>query len=89
MTQTTEQARTLYECAACKHLYRERPSSCDCFGNAKNEYATLVAVPHAIFEFVKSVAEQKSEKPDYWSSCGQCERNISDAEDLLPTPPEA
>lgn len=40
--------------------------------------------------FVRDVASQKPEKPDYWTSCGQCERNISEAEDLLaalPSPP--
>jgi hypothetical protein len=36
-----------------------------------------------MLEFVREVAQQKPEKPDYWSSCGQCERNISTAEDLL------
>lgn len=33
--------------------------------------------------FVLKVSRQKPEKPDYWSSCGQCEHNISDAEDLI------
>jgi hypothetical protein len=40
-------------------------------------------VPDGLREFVQRVAGQKPEKPDYWSACGQCERNISDAEDLL------
>jgi regulator of replication initiation timing len=34
-------------------------------------------------KFIKEVSEQTPEKPDYWSSCGQCERNISEAEDLI------
>lgn len=33
--------------------------------------------------FAEKVSRQKPEKPDYWSSCGQCEHNISDAEDLI------
>lgn len=33
--------------------------------------------------FIERVAKQKPEKPDYWSSCSQCEHNISDAEDLV------
>lgn len=41
------------------------------------------SVPEGWCEFVARVAAQKPEKPDYWSSCGQCERNASDAEDLL------
>ena len=36
--------------------------------------------------FVVGVSEQTPEKPDYWSSCSQCERNSSDAEDLLELP---
>ena len=39
--------------------------------------------PVAWREFIEQVAKQKPEKPDYWSSCSQCERNINDAEDLL------
>jgi len=45
--------------------------------------------PVAWREFIEQVAKQKPEKPDYWSSCSQCERNINDAEDLLEaTPPQ-
>ena len=33
--------------------------------------------------FLKRISEQKPEKPDYWSSCGQCERNADDAQELL------
>jgi hypothetical protein len=36
-----------------------------------------------LLEFVREVAQQKPEKPDYWSSCGQCASNISQASDLL------
>lgn len=36
--------------------------------------------------FVIKVSEQTPEKPDYWSSCGQCEHNSSNAEDLLELP---
>lgn len=35
---------------------------------------------------VKSISGQAPEKPDYWASCGQCERNISDAEELAAIP---
>jgi hypothetical protein len=34
-------------------------------------------------EFASRLAKQVPEKPDYWCSCGQCERNISDAQDEL------
>jgi hypothetical protein len=33
--------------------------------------------------FVAKIAVQKPEKPDYWSSCGQCENNIREADELL------
>ena len=37
----------------------------------------------AVMEFVKDVSEQGESKPDYWSSCGQCESNTRNAEDLI------
>lgn len=46
--------------------------------------AHKAAVPEQVADFIKQVAKQEPEKPDYWSSCGQCEHNISSAEDLLP-----
>ena len=36
--------------------------------------------------FVLQVSRQTPEKPDYWSSCGQCERNAGEAEELLDPP---
>ena len=35
-------------------------------------------------ELVKNISRQEPEKPDYWSSCSQCQRNIEDAQELLP-----
>lgn len=32
---------------------------------------------------IAEISTQKPEKPDYWSSCGQCDRNISQCEDAL------
>jgi len=34
-------------------------------------------------DFAKKIAEQTPEKPDYWSSCSQCEYNSGDAEEAL------
>lgn len=34
-------------------------------------------------ELVRDIAGQKPEKPDYWSSCGQCESNIGRAQEVL------
>lgn len=36
-----------------------------------------------MMSFVKDISEQRPEKPDYWSSCSQCDRNIDNARDLL------
>lgn len=33
--------------------------------------------------FVERIAKQKPEKPDYWTECGQCGRNSSDADDII------
>jgi hypothetical protein len=38
-------------------------------------------------ELVERISKQKPEKPDYWSSCGQCDRNIDDAQEALSTSP--
>lgn len=56
---------------------------------ARNKRAQSGAVPTEWHEFVERVSKQKPEKPDYWSSCGQCEHNISDAEDLIAAAPQA
>lgn len=48
--------------------------------NANSRQARLTGAER---EFIERVAKQKPEKPDYWSSCSQCEHNISDAEDLV------
>jgi hypothetical protein len=33
--------------------------------------------------FITDISKQKPEKPDYWSSCGQCENNIDVAEGII------
>lgn len=48
------------------------------------EMAEAIRVKDAL---LSKIAKQTPEKPDYWSSCGQCERNISDAEEALTAPP--
>lgn len=49
--------------------------------------APAPAVPQGWRDFLTELSKQKPEKPDYWSSCGQCERNSSTAEDLLAATP--
>lgn len=51
------------------------------------ERTALAAMVERQREFLAQVAKQIAEKPDYWSSCGQCERNSSDAEDLIELTP--
>ena len=36
-----------------------------------------------LLEFVQKIKEQTPEKPDYWSSCSQCEHNSNEGEDIL------
>jgi len=33
--------------------------------------------------FIERISKQKPETPDYWATCGQCERNIDEAQDLV------
>lgn len=40
----------------------------------------------AVLSFVETVRGQKPEKPDYWSSCGQCQNNSDVAIDLCEAP---
>lgn len=46
-------------------------------------FAQIGKIELSMVQFIQDVAQQKPEKPDYWSACGQCERNISRAEDLI------
>jgi hypothetical protein len=67
------------DCPACT-----TPPSAD---HVRDEAVTW---PQDVRHFLADVSQQEPEKPDYWSSCGQCERNIDRAGDLLdaaPTPP--
>ena len=50
------------------------------------QLAALAEQNEKMRAFVIKVSEQTPEKPDYWSSCGQCEHNSSNAEDLLELP---
>lgn len=39
-------------------------------------------IDNEVKEFIDDVAQQIPEKPDYWSSCGQCDCNIDRAEEI-------
>ena len=45
-------------------------------------------VPESFVEFIKGIAQQEPEKPDYWNRCSQCQMNIDDAEELLEAAPQ-
>lgn len=55
----------------------------DCCNAAKERIADLECRVEQLKLFAQDIANQTPEKPDYWSSCGQCERNISYADDVL------
>lgn len=50
---------------------------------ASNELFATPENEREAYEFILRVSKQTPEKPDYWCSCGQCERNESDAEDII------
>ena len=52
-----------------------------------DQHNNAPAVPEGWRDFLTELSKQKPEKPDYWSSCGQCERNSSTAEDLIAATP--
>jgi hypothetical protein len=54
----------------------------------KQQLAEALAACKAKDAFIEKVAKQTPEKPDYWSPCGQCEHNSSEAEDLLAIHPD-
>lgn len=45
--------------------------------------AELTKQRDELIELLERISKQEPERPDYWSTCGQCERNISDAEDAV------
>ncbi|WP_417070760.1 hypothetical protein [Niveibacterium terrae] len=47
------------------------------------EARELAAEAGSLREFVKKISDQIPEKPDHWSMCGQCDRNIGEAEDII------
>lgn len=57
---------------------------CNCNECARKFYQPPAPSPvSGADEFIRDVAAQKPEKPDYWSACGQCERNAERAQDIL------
>ncbi|MCL4627486.1 hypothetical protein [Burkholderia multivorans] len=52
-------------------------------GRIHENIRKLKAALEAAAAFIQDVSKQKPERPDYWSSCSQCEHNIDRAQDLL------
>ena len=69
-------------CEVCGYLEHEREHT----GCLREQLATLAEQNEKMRAFVTKISEQTPEKPDHWSSCGQCEHNSSNAEDLLELP---
>ena len=53
------------------------------FDNLRQQLAESEKQVTLLLEFVAKISEQVPEKPDYWSSCSQCEYNSRDAQDII------
>jgi hypothetical protein len=49
----------------------------------KRRVAELERERNVLLAFAQDISKQKPEKPDHWSSCGQCEHNIEQAQDII------
>jgi hypothetical protein len=49
----------------------------------ERENARLLEVIEKLQRYIEGISRQVPEKPDFWNSCGQCDRNIEDAQDIL------
>ena len=70
------------DCPGCER-YNERPTNVAAEMAAITPAVQANLVKDAERVFIKKIAEQTPEKPDYWSECGQCSYNISEAQDLI------
>ena len=59
------------------------PDAADLIESQAVQLAAAQAAIKVKDAFIEKVAKQTPEKPDYWSPCGQCERNSSEAEEAL------
>ena len=61
----------------------DEPVDLDKYFSQKGQLALAQADNQRLREFAQKISEQIPEKPDYWSSCGQCSNNADEAEDLI------
>lgn len=54
--------------------------------DAREQLAASQAREQQMREALIEISTQRPEKPDHWSSCGQCDRNIDNAQDLVALP---
>lgn len=60
-----------------------RAHACSEVAKVEAERDALRAEVERLRAFVQQISKQIPERPDYWNSCGQCERNSEDAKELL------
>ena len=66
-----------------KHQAARLKKWLDKYFSQKGQLALAQADNQRLREFAQKISEQIPEKPDYWSSCGQCSNNADEAEDLI------
>lgn len=75
------------------NMYHESRNCLECLNREVDAQTEKIQAQAAVIEklliFVKYVSEQTPEKPDYWTSCGQCSSNSDEAEDLLAIPTDS
>ncbi len=70
------------KCPDCK--YDQDDCSCsETIESLRQQLAATLAAIKVKDAFIEKIAKQTPEKPDYWTPCGQCEHNSSEAEDVL------
>lgn len=82
MKETIEQQAA--ELEAAKYNYIGAMADCKHYVAMIEQQAEAIRLKDVL---LSEIAKQIPEKPDYWSSCGQCERNAGDAEDALAIQP--
>ena len=79
-----ENARRIVACVnACAGIPTDMLERFNAIVVAMYEVSNIEKQRDTLLKLVECISQQTPEKPDYWSSCSQCEHNISDAEDAI------